>query len=161
LSDAERELPQLEPAELDDLPAILELERAAYTHPWSEAGLREALADPKRFRTLVLREPGCRGDADRGLRGYCIAQHVADELHVHNVAVVASLRRRGLARRLLLHVLDEAREAGVRVALLEVREGNAAARALYESLGFDAVGHRRGYYTSPAEDALVLQKTLS
>jgi ribosomal-protein-alanine N-acetyltransferase len=161
LSGAADEPPRLEPAALEDLPAIVALERASYTHPWSESGLRQAIADPRRFRTLVLRDAAHRHDADLGLRGYCIAQQVADELHIHNVAVAPALRRRGLARRLLSQLLDEARAHGVRVALLEVRESNAAARALYESLGFDAVGHRRGYYASPAEDALLLQKTLS
>jgi ribosomal-protein-alanine N-acetyltransferase len=152
---------QIEAAELDDLPAIVALERAAYSHPWSESSLREAVANARRFRAIVLRGATARSAPDRGVRAYGIAQRVADELHIHNVAVAAGLRRRGLARRLLLYLLEEARHEGVRLALLEVREGNLAARALYESLGFDAVGHRRGYYTSPAEDALLLQKALS
>lgn len=151
----------LETAGPTDLTGILALERDAYSHPWSEASLREAVSNRRRFRALVLRSGEERRAPDRGVRAYCIAQRVADELHVHNVAVVAALRRRGLARRLLLHVLEEGRLAGLRLALLEVREGNLAARALYESLGFEAVGHRRGYYSSPAEDALLLRKALS
>ena len=151
----------LETAEPEDLPAIVALERASYSHPWSESSLREALSSKQRFQALVLRSGEARGAPDRGVRAYCIAQRVADELHVHNVVVAPAERRGGLARRLLLEMLEEGRRAGIRVALLEVREGNLAARALYESLGFEAVGHRRGYYTSPAEDALLLRKALS
>lgn len=150
----------LEPAEPADLAAIVAIERASYSHPWSEASLREALSNPRRFQAFVLRHGGGRTAPDRGVRAYCIVQRVADELHVHNVAVVTELRRSGLARRLMLHVLGQQAQAGARLALLEVREGNLAARGLYESLGFFAAGHRRGYYSSPPEDALLLQKRL-
>lgn len=151
----------LEAAEPEDLPALVALERAAYSHPWSEASLREAVSNPRRFCALVLRSPGAWAAPDRGVRAYCIVQRVADELHIHNLAVAEALRRRGLARRLLLHVFGAAQQSGARLVLLEVREGNLAARALYESLGFEAVGHRRGYYTKPPEDAVLLRKALS
>ena len=145
----------LEPARADDLAEIVTLERASYSHPWSEASLREAILNQTRYRTLVLRA------GDLRVRAYCIGQHVADELHLHNVAVAEPLRRRGLARQLLERLLAEGRSAGLRVALLEVRESNLAARRLYEGLGFEEVGHRRGYYASPVEDALLLRKALS
>ena len=146
----------LEAARPDDLAEMLALERASYSHPWSEASLREAVTNESRYCTLVLRGPD-----DRRARAYCIGQHVADELHVHNVAVAEPLRRRGLARRLLERLLADGRSAGLRVALLEVRESNLAARRLYEALGFEEVGHRRGYYAAPVEDALLLRKALS
>jgi ribosomal-protein-alanine N-acetyltransferase len=146
----------LEEAQPEDLSEIVALERASYSHPWSEDSLREAVTNERRYRTLVL-----RGAGDRRARAYCVGQHVADELHVHNVAVAEPLRRRGLARRLLERLLAEGRRAGLRVALLEVRESNHAARRLYQALGFEEVGHRRGYYASPVEDALLLRKALS
>jgi ribosomal-protein-alanine N-acetyltransferase len=147
--------PAPEPARLSDLGAIVALERACYSHPWSESSLREAVSNPRRFQSLVLRARA--GE----VLAYCIVQRVADELHIHNLAVAEAARRRGLARRLLVHALDDARRQGARLALLEVREGNRAARSLYASLGFSEVGHRRGYYSSPPEDAVLLQKTLS
>lgn len=141
----------------EDASRMLAIERASYSHPWSEASLREAVTRPQRFLTLVLRAEGEPGE----VAAYCVAQLVADELHVHNVAVDPGRRRRGLARRLLGHALEHARAAGARRALLEVREGNRAGRALYESLGFVEVGHRRGYYRDPPEDALLFAKDLS
>jgi ribosomal protein S18 acetylase RimI-like enzyme len=40
---------------------------------------------------------------------------------------------------------------------LEVRASNAAARALYASAGFVAVGRRARYYRDPDEDAVVMR----
>jgi ribosomal-protein-alanine N-acetyltransferase len=132
---------------------MMALERAAYSHPWSEASLRQAVEDTRRFHALVLRGPA--------LVGYCVFQLVADELHVHNVTVAPERRRNGLARRMLEHAFDVGRAAGARVALLEVRETNQPARALYAALGFDEVGHRRGYYVRPVEDAILLSRSLA
>ena len=73
-----------------------------------------------------------------------------------SVVVSPSARRRGLGRLLVDAVLDAARGAGMRVALLEVRRANAAAIALYERAGFRSYGVRRGYYRSPPDDALQL-----
>jgi ribosomal-protein-alanine N-acetyltransferase len=62
---------------------------------------------------------------------------------------------------LLDRVVDTAMESGARALYLEVRESNVAARALYQSRRFDIVGRRRGYYQRPAEDALVLRRSLA
>ncbi|MBX7197230.1 MAG: ribosomal protein S18-alanine N-acetyltransferase [Sandaracinaceae bacterium] len=79
--------------------------------------------------------------------------HVADELHVLNVATHAQHRRRGHARRLLEHALAFAAERAVRLVLLEVRRSNAAAIGLYRAFGFVAMGVRERYY-SDDEDAV-------
>ena len=54
------------------------------------------------------------------------------------------------------HVLTQAKGLGARRVMLEVRPSNAAARRLYERLGFYVAGARRKYYTNPVEDALIL-----
>jgi ribosomal-protein-alanine N-acetyltransferase len=100
---------------------------------------------------LVLEGP--RGE---GLRAYCAFRLVLDEMHVMNVAVGPGARRRGHARWLLGFAMRRAARAGARRALLELRAGNRAALALYESLGFRRLGVRRGYYQGPVEDALTL-----
>jgi ribosomal-protein-alanine N-acetyltransferase len=84
---------------------------------------------------------------------------VADEVEVLFVATHPAHRRRGLARRLLAHALGEAAADGASAALLEVRRSNQGARALYESLGFTAVGERLRYYDD-GEDALLLRAAL-
>jgi ribosomal-protein-alanine N-acetyltransferase len=90
---------------------------------------------------------------DRTVVAYVIAWHVADELHVLNVATREDRRRRGIARRLMDHVLAHARAVRVKHLLLEVRRSNVAAIALYRGLGFFAIGVRRRYYPDD-EDAI-------
>ena len=95
-------------------------------------------------------------DASGALAAYCACWMVFDELHINSLAVEEALRRRGIARRLLQHVLADARRSGAKSATLEVRQSNHAARRLYEGLGFHVEGVRRDYYQDPREDALIL-----
>jgi ribosomal-protein-alanine N-acetyltransferase len=90
---------------------------------------------------------------ERGVAAYVVAWHVADELHVLNVATRADRRRRGIARALMDHLVDHAREKHVKHVLLEVRRSNVAAIALYRGLGFFAMGVRARYYPDD-EDAI-------
>jgi ribosomal-protein-alanine N-acetyltransferase len=113
----------------------------------------------KQLRALSLL--ACPVTSAGELVGYGIFQVIADELHVHNVAVDPGARRRGLARALLEQALATARESQVRAAHLEVRETNQAALALYAGLGFEVAGRRPDYYIDPREDALLLTLRLS
>lgn len=142
------------PALLEELPAIVAIEQASYSHPWSEKSLREALAETAGARVAVLR-------SGREPWAYCVSMLAADEVQVLNLAVHPGRRGLGLGRLLLATVLDAARRQGARTAWLEVRPSNAAALALYRGAGFEQRGLRRGYYESPREDALVLALPLA
>jgi ribosomal-protein-alanine N-acetyltransferase len=87
---------------------------------------------------------------------------VLDEVHILNLTVAPSARRRGLGRALLNRALDRAREVGATSAYLEVRVSNAAAIDLYRSAGFEEIAQRRDYYPAAngREDALILRKVL-
>jgi ribosomal-protein-alanine N-acetyltransferase len=101
-------------------------------------------------RLWVARE----GSAGKeGVAAFLVAWHVADELHVLNVATREDLRRRGIARALMEHVIAHARSARVKHVLLEVRRSNTPAIALYRQLGFFATGVRARYYQDD-EDAV-------
>jgi ribosomal-protein-alanine N-acetyltransferase len=139
-----------------DVPELLALERQSFTHPWSEANFREAVADPSRVTALVLREAHGRGGPT--VVGYCICQLVADELHILDLVVAADRRRQGLGRWLLGFALERAARRGAERAFLEVRRSNEAALGLYRAVGFRLLVERRDYYRDPAEDALVLEK---
>jgi ribosomal-protein-alanine N-acetyltransferase len=141
--------PWLRRAGPGDAAAVAALERAASLHPWNEAQVREELARPAPDAVLVL-------DGREGILGYCAARVVVGELQVMNLVVDPRVRRRGLGRFLLRRCLALGERAGVRRALLEVRAGNSAARALYADCGFVLLGHRKAYYACPVEDALVL-----
>jgi ribosomal-protein-alanine N-acetyltransferase len=133
-----------------DAPALAALDARGSTHPWSEAAFAGALRAGAGERVALLQH------AHLGLLGFCVWQEVADEAHVHNVAVAPDHRDRGLGRRLLTVCLGLAASRGARRAFLDVREGNAPARALYARLGFRETGRRARYYTEPVEDALLL-----
>lgn len=150
----------LEPAAEGDLDALVALERACFSHPWTPRNFADAMADPPRSRVVVLRAPHAAGDPERGIAAYCVYETVAGELHVHNLAVHPGVRRGGLGRQLMRMVMDVAARGGARAALLEVRRSNEAARRLYETLGFRVLATRRNYYSHPAEDALVMEKPL-
>ena len=133
-----------------DLDAVAALEAACFTNPWTRDMLARELERSEVTRVYVLRLPGWR------VAAFCACWIVYDELHINTIAVAADLRRRGLAARLMSHVLRDAARAGARRATLEVRRSNAAARALYERLGFTLTAVRPRYYTQPDEDALIL-----
>lgn len=143
----------LRPVVERDLDAIVAIERDAFGDPWSRAAFLRLLSDPGVFFTAAW-------DADGSLAGYVVAWFVRDEGEIGNLAVAAGRRRRDIGAALLGATVAAARAAGVASLYLEVREGNAAARALYSAAGFELVGRRRGYYRRPPEDALVLRLAL-
>jgi len=93
-------------------------------------------------------------------QGFLLAWRAADELHLTDLGVTARARRRGIARRLVEALRADGRERSARVVLLEVRESNAAARALYDALGFQELDRRKRYYSDTGEDAVVMQLEL-
>jgi ribosomal-protein-alanine N-acetyltransferase len=112
----------------------------------------ELLDDP-RVAFLIADDGGA-------VRGYVVAWFVLDEGEIGNLAVVTDARRHGIGARLLDGAIAAVRTARVEALYLEVRDSNAAARALYASRGFAEVGRRREYYRRPKEDALVLRLEL-
>ncbi|MCX5730504.1 MAG: ribosomal protein S18-alanine N-acetyltransferase [Deltaproteobacteria bacterium] len=137
-----------------DVQRVMEVERAAFAHPWSEEMIRRELEHE--FSTVLLAIRGREGP----IAGFAVVWLVHDELHVLNVAVAPEARRSGVARRILDRVESRAREQGARVSMLEVRRSNQPAIALYRSLGYREVGVRPGYYAEDGEDALVMDKAL-
>ncbi len=151
--DSPRESIKIDAATRADLDAVLGLEMTAFADPWTREAFETALRERHaRFRVA-------RG-ADGRLIGYLIAWFVLDEGEIANLAVVPSARRRGIGRALLEGIIAEARAARVGRLFLEVRESNAAARALYAARGFQPVTRRPRYYRKPVEDAIVLRLDL-
>ncbi len=91
--------------------------------------------------------------------GFLLTWDIADELQVLDIATHPERRRRGVARALLRHALERARQLQTRLVLLEVRASNRPAIALYSSHGFQPTSRRRGYYAN-GEDALEMMLTL-
>jgi ribosomal-protein-alanine N-acetyltransferase len=139
-----------------DLPRLMEIERDAFLHPWSEQQLRSELSNAW---SVMLAAEGGEGGAGR-MAGYVIVWVVHDELHVLNVATAPEARRRGVGRALMEEAHALGRSRGCRLVTLEVRRSNAAAIALYQALGYRQVGMRPRYYAEENEDALLMSLDL-
>jgi ribosomal-protein-alanine N-acetyltransferase len=133
-----------------DIDAIVSLEADAFTNPWSRDTLVWELQHSDVTHVYLLRD-------DHGtVVAFCVCWVIFEELHINTLAVARSVRRTGLATRLLEHVMAEASAGGATKATLEVRASNSAALALYGGLGFHVAARRPRYYTQPEEDALIL-----
>lgn len=140
-------------ADMDDVMAI---ETAAYSFPWSRGNFTDSLAAGHWMDVLQA--------ADGTLRGYFVAMRAVDEVHLLNLTVAASWRRRGHAQALMDRLEARARAQGLRSVWLEVRVSNEAARALYRTRGFAEQGLRRHYYPTGharREDAVVMSCALA
>ncbi|MGE5274246.1 MAG: ribosomal protein S18-alanine N-acetyltransferase [Verrucomicrobiota bacterium] len=136
--------------QLRDLTAIEKIERRAYPTPWSRSMFAGELSKPSSI---------CLGAfEDDVLLGYLITSRYVDAWHVMNVAVVPDRQRRGIASALLRRLFELTADDDRRGYTLEVRVSNSRAIALYERLGFEQRGVRRGYYTDNREDALIMWK---
>jgi [ribosomal protein S18]-alanine N-acetyltransferase len=134
--------------DLGHLDAIERIEKRAYPTPWSRSMFASELAKPTSI---------CLGAFEgEDLVGYVINSRYVDAWHVMNVAVEPRHKRRGIATMLLEHLFDLTRDDERRGYTLEVRVSNEEAIALYEKLGFEPRGIRRGYYTDNREDALIM-----
>ena len=135
---------------LHDLDAIERIENAVYPTPWSRSMFAGELAKPS---SLSL--GGFDPDTGR-LVAYLIVSRYVDAWHVMNVAVDPDRRRNGIAQTMLGRLFELTADDGHRGYTLEVRVSNAGAIRLYERLGFERRGTRRGYYTDNREDALIM-----
>jgi ribosomal-protein-alanine N-acetyltransferase len=140
-------------ATAEDLGPVGDIEQASFTDPWSRQSFRSLLGDERVLFAVAHVSPG-------ELAGYVVTWFAGDEGEIANLAVAPSARRHGIGAALLDASLAEARRRGVKQVYLEVRESNAAARALYERRGFSVVGRRKRYYRHPDEDALLLRRTI-
>ncbi len=131
----------------DMAPALYELERVCFAHPWTENMFREEVKNPAAHYKILT--DGHRPIAYMGL------WQVADEGHITNIAVHPDYRRRGLGKQLISEFIRFAGERNLSLLTLEVRESNAPAISLYESLGFSLVGKRKHYYEGK-ETALLM-----
>lgn len=130
-----------------------------YVDPWSAATWHNEMRDDDRLHLVAIVEGqpgrGCEGTGERVV-GHAGLLFLAGMAHVSNVAVDSGHQHQGVATRLLIELLDRARERGSTAVTLEARAANKRAHRLYSRLGFQPLGINRGYYTKPTEDALVM-----
>lgn len=149
-----KDVPQLAPMRDGDLDAVMAIESAIYSHPWTRGNFADSLSAGYECRCLWLGSE---------LVGYFVLMVAAQEAHLLNLSIGAARQRRGHGSGLLGEAADLARRLGARHVFLEVRPSNRGAQSLYTRFGFRKVGTRRGYYPahSGREDALVLTLALT
>ena len=141
---------QIRSLEEKDVAAVSAIESRTFSMPWKEADFLEMVnADYAYY--YVAEEDGV-------ILGCCGLRNLSGEGEITNVAVDAPFRRRGIARQLLKHALDEAARLGIGECTLEVRVSNLPAIHLYEQFGFRGEGVRPNFYEKPKEDALIMWK---
>ncbi|HBY99575.1 MAG TPA: ribosomal-protein-alanine N-acetyltransferase [Chloroflexi bacterium] len=166
------------PMETRDIPAIMEIERASFTTPWSASAYRHELERNELAHYFVLlprealegaiehRAPSLRDRISRWLlginpsgrpvMGYAGYWLMAGEAHISTIALDPTWRSKGLGEYLLLRTIEAAIADGADLVTLEVRVSNTRAQNLYEKYGFDVVGRRKRYYHDNNEDALIM-----
>ena len=131
----------------DDLPQMATAEKQARTgSQWTLNQLKEELSNPR--ATVLIAEK------EEGYAGHGVAWFVSDEVEIMTVTVLPPFRRQGIGRVLLSSLLNSRPWS---VALLELRESNYPARALYERNGFREVGQRKAYYRD-GENAVLMRR---
>jgi len=136
-----------------DLEEIMTIEHRSYPYPWTRLIFNDCLRAG--YCCWVCERQGV-------IEGYGVTSIAAGESHLLNLCVRPESLQQGIGRKLLLHLISLARRQNAEMMFLEVRPTNHAARALYESMGFNELGSRREYYPAAhgREDALILARVL-
>lgn len=130
--------------------AVWQIENSAHLTPWAESLIKQTPAKHSCNRVLLV---------DGKLVGFFYSQCVAGEASLLNIAVAPSAQGKGYGRALMQEFLEQSERLNAEEAWLEVRASNTAAISLYESLGFNEIDRRRGYYPTRdggTEDAIVM-----
>ncbi len=142
---------KLEIMRAEHIAEVARLEKLCFSSPWSENSLG-----------MLLGEGGVAfvAAADGRVAAYGGMMTVLDEGQVTNIATHPDYRRQGYAREITEALIGYGREQALEGIYLEVRESNSAAIALYTACGFEKIGIRRGFYTKPAEAAVLMKLNL-
>lgn len=132
-----------------DIPSLCLLEAECFSLPWSAKAFEDFFANGT-SRCLVA-------EIDGEVCGYVGMNFIPPEGEITNLAVSGKFRRRGVGAA-LMNVLCEI--DGLERLLLDVRVSNTAARALYERCGFTVDGIRKGFYSKPLEDAVLMSREI-
>lgn len=158
----------VEPMSLGDLDQVIEIERVAFSAPWSARAYQFEIAQNEHSTMIVVRPAPYVGDRlyqwlnslkllkPGPVLGYAGFWLLVDDAHVATIATHPQWRRRGLGELLLLSLLERGAELGALRATLEVRVSNQAAQGLYQKYGFETISRRRRYYSDNNEDAFIM-----
>lgn len=139
---------EMTPEDLDD---VMIIEKLSFPTPWSRQAFYTEITENTYAHYVVAR-------LGQRVIGYAGMWLILDEAHITNIAVHPDYRRQGVGEALLQEMMERARREGAESMTLEVRVSNVAAQRLYEKMGFEKRGIRKGYYTDVKEDAYIMWK---
>lgn len=145
--------PILRPMGMNDLDAIMTIERVVYPFPWTLGNFKDSLNVGYECQVL---------EYENSVMGYGVLAVAAGEAHLLNLSIAREWQHKGMGRKLLHHFIQLARDCHASVLFLEVRPSNREAIGLYESEGFRSIAIRRGYYPTHGgrEDAVLMELQL-
>ena len=139
---------------LQDIPAVVEIEKQCFSLPWSDKSFEDSLA---REDTIFLVCEITENATKTCVAGYMGLYLSFDEASVTNVAVLPCFRKKGYGEALVEAAKQKAKVAGAECIFLEVRQSNVPAISLYKKLGFEELGIRKKFYEHPIEDAIIMK----
>ncbi len=132
-----------------DMPEVLATEKASFEFPWLEEDFIRCL----RQRNCI----GMVAEHDDRVVGFMIYELHKARIHVLNLAVAPTYRRRGVGSQMVAKLVAKLSLQRRSRVVLEVRETNLAAQLFFRENGFRAVSVMRGFYADTPEDAYVMQ----
>lgn len=129
-----------------DIDRVYDIENQAFFEPWSKKKLIKDLEQNTFLKHFVYEKDG-------EVLGFYIASLVLDEVEIFTIAVDKDHRSEKIGTRLLDHLMDWSKDAGVKKIWLEVSTKNEPAINLYKKFGFKIMGIRKNYYQKVGEDA--------
>lgn len=134
-----------------DVNAVFEIEKQCFLSPWTQISIEAELTKSDCVAITAVE--------DGNVCGYIFASCVLEEGEIERVAVVESMRRKGIGDELMRLALEKIISKGVKTVFLEVRIDNDNAINLYKKHGFTYVGIRKKYYEN-TKDALIMNLKL-
>lgn len=130
-----------------------QVEQRAHQYPWSESNLYGCLMSPYWGELMQF---------DGKAVGFYLFQQVLDEVTLVNVCIDPNQQGQGLGKQLMQRAIQQAKLHNAAICYLEVRAGNQAALGLYDKVGFNNDGVRKGYYPKGKgrEDAVLMSLKL-
>lgn len=138
------------PINKSHISAVANIEKVCFASPWTEEGIAEELENSLAHFLVAVGEE---------VMGYIGVHEICGEGSITNVAVMPNFRCKGIGKALVSAAIKGAKERNCEFITLEVRKSNFPAISLYSSLGFEQVGLRKNFYSSPNEDAVLMTKT--
>ena len=138
----------------EDIEEVYRIETESFSNPWPRGAFESDVRNRRIYSPVVRDENNC-------VVAYALLMIFAEEAHLANIAVDPKLRRHGIGTLLMDHLIETAESRDCRAMFLDVRPSNKSAVSMYEEkYDFEILYRRKGYYSNPPEDALVMVRPL-